>query len=82
MSSRCETCGMRLRAEKNPRSMMSRIWQWHTGWCPMWKAYQKELAQKGQIGNLLSPADTRKLRHGVSVCGCLSVYVCTHIPYG
>jgi hypothetical protein len=48
MSARCETCGMRLKAEKNPRSMMSRIWRWHTDWCPMWKAYQQELAQKAK----------------------------------
>ncbi len=44
MSSRCETCGMRIKAEKNPRALLSRIWRWHTGWCPAWKAYQAELA--------------------------------------
>ncbi len=48
MSSRCETCGMRLRAEKNPKAFLSRIWRWHTGWCPAWKAYQAELAQKAK----------------------------------
>ena len=46
MSSRCETCGWRVKAEKNPRAFLSRIWRWHTGWCPMWKAYQAELAAK------------------------------------
>ncbi len=35
---------MRLNAEKNPKSIISRIWRWHTGWCPGWKAYQAELA--------------------------------------
>lgn len=41
----CETCAMRQRAEANPNSLMSRIWRWHTGWCPGWKAYQTYLAQ-------------------------------------
>jgi hypothetical protein len=43
---RCETCPMRLKAEKNPKSLMSRLWKWHTGWCPGWKAYQKSLQAK------------------------------------
>jgi len=46
MKSRCETCSMRKRAEKNPNSIISKIWRWHTGWCPGWKAYQKELAEQ------------------------------------
>jgi hypothetical protein len=41
---------MKARAEKNPKALMSRLWKWHTGWCPGWKAYQKELAQQGQQG--------------------------------
>jgi hypothetical protein len=46
MASKCETCGFRLRAEKNPKSIISRLWRWHTKWCPGWKAYQKELAEQ------------------------------------
>ena len=46
MAAKCETCGMRLRAEKNPKSIISKIWRWHTKWCPGWKAYQRELAKK------------------------------------
>ncbi len=45
MQSRCATCQMRLNAEKNPQSLISRLWRWHTGWCPGWKAYQVELAE-------------------------------------
>jgi len=41
---------MKAKAEKNPQALMSRIWKWHTTWCPGWKAYQKELAQQGQQG--------------------------------
>ncbi|MFL7839512.1 MAG: hypothetical protein ACK2T4_04990 [Candidatus Promineifilaceae bacterium] len=39
----CETCPMRKKAEENPKSFMARIWRWHTGWCPGWKAYQAHL---------------------------------------
>ncbi|MGZ4786916.1 MAG: hypothetical protein ACXVZV_03335 [Terriglobales bacterium] len=39
----CETCAIRRYAEKKPRSWIARLWQWHTGWCPGWKAYQKSL---------------------------------------
>ena len=41
----CATCPMRKKAEANPKSFMSRLWKWHTGWCPGWKAYQKALAE-------------------------------------
>ncbi len=41
----CATCGMRAKAETNPRGIMSRLWKWHTNWCPGWKAYQKALAE-------------------------------------
>jgi len=30
----CETCFMRKHYEKNPRSLLGRIWRWHTGFCP------------------------------------------------
>ena len=39
----CATCPMRLKAEKNPKSFMARLWKWHTKWCPGWKAYQASL---------------------------------------
>jgi len=41
---RCETCELRRKAEANPKTFMARLWKWHTGWCPGWKAYQKHLA--------------------------------------
>ena len=40
----CETCAMRMKAEANPKSFMSRLWHWHTKFCPGWKAYQAHLA--------------------------------------
>jgi hypothetical protein len=42
----CKTCQMRLKAEANPNSFLSRLWRWHTGWCPGWKAYQANLASQ------------------------------------
>ena len=46
-SMRCENCPMRKRAEQNPNSILSKIWRWHTGWCPGWKEYQKILTERG-----------------------------------
>jgi hypothetical protein len=40
---RCANCGLRKRAEANPSSLTARLWRWHTGWCPGWKAYQRSL---------------------------------------
>jgi len=42
----CEACRLRALAEKKPDSILARLWRWHTGWCPGWKAYQRSLAQK------------------------------------
>lgn len=44
----CANCPLRQRAEANPKSFMSRLWRWHTNWCPGWKAYQKALVEAGQ----------------------------------
>jgi hypothetical protein len=40
---RCETCSFRVRYDRNPRSILGRMWKWHTRWCPGWKAYIKSL---------------------------------------
>lgn len=44
----CETCMTRARSEANPNSLVARLWRWHTGWCPAWKAYQDYLATQKQ----------------------------------
>ena len=44
----CETCPMRKKAEANPKAFLSRLWRWHTGWCPGWKAYQAHLAEQAK----------------------------------
>jgi len=35
----CNTCRLRARYDNNPRSILGRLWRWHAGWCPGWKAY-------------------------------------------
>ena len=47
---RCAHCAIRRLAEKNPDKIMSRVWKWHTGWCPAWNAYQRALAEAGEPG--------------------------------
>jgi len=48
MAARCENCGLRKYAQRKPDSLIGKIWRWHTGWCPGWKAYQAELASKSE----------------------------------
>lgn len=45
----CETCQIRIKAEANPKSLMARLWRWHTGWCPGWRAYQAYLAEQAKM---------------------------------
>lgn len=42
---KCADCAFRRRAEAKPKSLIARLWRWHTRWCPGWKAYQASLAQ-------------------------------------
>jgi hypothetical protein len=39
----CGSCSMRAKYDGNPRSIIGRIWRWHIGFCPGWKAYLKAL---------------------------------------
>jgi len=41
--SNCSHCPFRARYDKNPKSIIGRIWRWHINWCPGWKAYMKSL---------------------------------------
>jgi hypothetical protein len=42
----CETCSFRRRYDEKPGSFLGRIWRWHTGWCPGWRAYLKSLSEE------------------------------------
>ena len=39
----CKNCFMRAQYDKNPRSLLGRLWRWHADWCPGWKSYMKSL---------------------------------------
>lgn len=40
----CATCIFRAKYDKNPKSILGRIWRWHINWCPGWKSYMNSLA--------------------------------------
>ncbi|MFO8112474.1 MAG: hypothetical protein R6T92_08205 [Desulfosalsimonadaceae bacterium] len=42
---RCEKCAFRARYDNNPRSLLGRLWRWHTGFCPGWKRYYASLPE-------------------------------------
>jgi hypothetical protein len=44
----CENCGFRAKYDNNPRSLLGRLWRWHTGWCPGWKQYMTTLPEEKQ----------------------------------
>ena len=45
----CENCGFRAKYDKNPQSILGRIWRWHATWCPGWKSYMKSLPDDERI---------------------------------
>jgi hypothetical protein len=45
----CAKCGFRARYDRNPKSILGRIWRWHAGWCPGWKSYMKSLPDEERI---------------------------------
>ena len=42
----CVKCKMRRHYERKPKSLLGRLWKWHTGWCPGWKKYLKSLSEE------------------------------------
>ncbi|HDR15086.1 MAG TPA: hypothetical protein ENN79_06315 [Desulfobacteraceae bacterium] len=47
--SSCGNCGFRAKYDKNPQSIMGRLWRWHAPWCPGWKRYMKSLPDDERI---------------------------------
>lgn len=41
----CATCAFRARYDRNPKSVLGRLWRWHAGFCPGWKRYMASLAE-------------------------------------
>lgn len=44
--SNCTSCAFRGRYDKNPKSILGRLWRWHINWCPGWKSYMKSLPEE------------------------------------
>jgi len=42
----CAACSMRARYDENPRSIVGRLWRWHTTFCPGWKSYMRSLSEE------------------------------------
>lgn len=40
----CEQCVMRKKYDTNPKSLIGRLWRFHTNFCPGWKVYFKSLS--------------------------------------
>lgn len=57
--SNCEDCGFRARYDKNPKSILGRLWRWHINWCPGWKGYMKEVSDD-QRADLISKYNLKK----------------------
>ena len=61
----CGDCGFRAKYDNNPKSILGRIWRWHAGWCPGWKAYMKSLSDEERI-RLADKYDMEKYKTNVS----------------
>ncbi|MEW6666954.1 MAG: hypothetical protein AB1512_17260 [Thermodesulfobacteriota bacterium] len=42
----CAKCGFRARYDKNPKSVLGRLWRWHINFCPGWKSYFTSLSRE------------------------------------
>jgi len=42
----CQECPFRAKYDKNPKSILGRLWRWHIKWCPGWKKYMNSLTDE------------------------------------
>ena len=42
----CSQCKLRAKYDKNPQTILARLWRWHIGWCPGWKKYMKSVPEE------------------------------------
>ena len=60
--SHCDGCAFRKKYDDNPKSLLGRLWRWHAGWCPGWKAHmaskpveeQRALAERYRLTKFLA----------------------------
>lgn len=48
----CAQCAWRAKYDANPKSILGRIWKWHSTWCPGWKKYLESLDPEEREGVL------------------------------
>jgi len=41
----CPNCTFKARYDRNPKSLLGRLWRWHIRWCPGWKKYMESLPE-------------------------------------
>jgi len=41
----CPNCTLKAKYDRNPKSLLGRIWRWHIRWCPGWKKYMGSLSE-------------------------------------
>ena len=41
----CASCKLRAKYDRNPRSLVGRLWHWHAGWCPGFRSYMSSLPE-------------------------------------
>jgi len=41
----CADCAFRAKYDRNPRSLLGRLWRWHAGWCPGFTSYMRSLPE-------------------------------------
>ena len=42
--SNCANCSFRAKYDRNPKSLLGRLWRWHINFCPSWKGYFTSLS--------------------------------------
>lgn len=42
----CETCPIRAKYDRSPKSLAGRLWRWHINFCPGWKKYYHSLDEE------------------------------------
>ena len=45
----CDNCRLRGLYDKNPKSVVGRLWRWHIGFCPGWKKHFKSLSEEKKL---------------------------------
>lgn len=59
--SNCDKCAFRAKYDNNPKSLLGRLWRWHTGFCPGWKGYMATMPE-GERKALAEKYDLKKYK--------------------